>query len=239
MSHIIIRFIGLCTHIGQVNFPDLQPKHRMILLGFDGNELRGKPVHPHLPQLIKEDKQAVPLQRVRLSIANAKPTGFVRHASFLAAVPHLDHSEKLEPKDGVLYAGDPPVQAYFDVDDGELHACIASANSPKPPIRASPAIGTWLRVETEGDPILQVTGLHSDEVTLWPFAHRSVIGIHNIATGGADSAHDYLINYLAFEEPAELPQPPPEPDPGIALDHCPVLDPEIDLTSSCSNTGFP
>jgi len=233
MSHIIIRFIGLCTHIGQVNFPDLQPKHRMILLGFGGDALRGKPVNAHQPQLVKEDKQAFLLQRMRLRIANAKPTGFVRHDSFLAAVPHLDHSEKLTPKDGVLYAGDLPVQAYFDVDDGELHACIASAN------RTKPAIGTWLKVETEGDPILHVTGLHSDEVTQWRFAHRSVIGIHNIATGGADSADDYLINYLAFEEPTEIPQPPPEPDPGIALDHCPVLDPEIDLTSSCSNTGFP
>jgi len=234
VSHIIIRFIGLCTHIGQVNLPKLQPRHRMILLGFEGSELRGKTVSPHQPQLIKEDKEAIALQRVRLSIANPKRTGFVRHATFVAAVPHLDHSEELEPKDGVLYSGNPPVQAYFDVDDGELHACITSTKGVTPP-----AIGTWLKVETEGDPIVKVASLHGDEVTQWTFRDRSVIGIHNVATGGADSADDYLINYLAFEEPKEIPKPPPEPDPAVALHQCPVLDLEIDLTSSCSNTGFP
>ena len=233
MSHIIIRFIGLCTHIGKDNFPNLGPKHRMILLGFDGNQLRAKDVNPHQPQLIEKGKEPVQLQRVSLSVANAKPTGFSRHATFVGAVPHLDHDAKLTPKDGVLYSGDSPVQAYFDVNDGELHACIASSKGP------TQAIGTWLKVETDGDPILQVTGLHSNELTQWTFADRSVIGIHNVAEGGADSAWDYLINYLAFEETDQLPEPPPQPDPGIQLKECPEVDPEVELTSSCSNTGFP
>jgi len=230
MSHITIRFIGLCIHLGKVNLPDLVPNHRVILLGFGGGDLWDKTVNAHWPRMLHGDEEPVPLRRVRLSVANPKRAGFSRHPTFIAAVPHLDDKRKLMPKDGVLYAGNLPVQAYFDAEDGELHACR---------VNKGPAIGTWLKVETEGDPIIQVTGLDSNDVRQWKFAHRSVIGIHNVATGTMDSPNDYLINYLAFDEMTAPPPPPPIPDPTIEMKDCPEVDLDLELTSSCSNTGFP
>src|SRR6185436_2646440 len=172
MSHITIRFIGLAMHISQTEVPKLGPKHRVILLGFDGGDLHERHVNSHHPRMIFPDKTKVSLGRVRLRVLNPKPDGFREHDSFRERVPHLDRSHDLTPKDSVFYEGDPPVAAYFDTDHGQLHACRATKDG---------AIGTSLKIETEGEPILEATGLHSDETQQWTLRDGDVVDIYNIS----------------------------------------------------------
>lgn len=240
MSHITIRFIGLAMHLSQAEVPKLGPKHRVILLGFDGGDLHERHVNSHHPRMIFPDKTKVPLGRVRLRVLNPKPAGFREHDSFRERVPHLDRSHDLTPKDSVFYEGDPPVAAYFDTDHGQLHACLATEAG---------AIGTSLKIETEGEPILEATGLHSDETQQWTLRDGDVVDIYNVSDDIrdegphiGDSGDDYLINYLAFDQTSFRPEMPPEPREAALIRSCFETEPPrifLELTSSCSNTNFP
>jgi len=244
MSYIIIRFIGLAIHIGKSEFPTLDEKHRVVLLGYDGGTLHGKTIQPHHPVMLLPDGSELinPLHRVKLRVANAKQTGFDKRPSFLERVAHLDASRvTLIPKEDVMCNGAPPVEAYFDADNGQLHACKAASQG---------AIGTWLKIDTDGDPILEATSLdNSNENQRWTLSDRGVVGIYNSSADGGDDQWDYLINYLAFAETTIMPLLPPEPAPVAPIDNC--FDTDLlgkphrvhqvigELTSACSNTTYP
>jgi|GEM_PF-1835059 len=248
MSHVIIRFIGLCIHIRRDDFPALRPLHRVVFLSHDGQDIRDLTIDPHRPMLFTPKpvdpiacvvqtigKESLMLNRVTLRVLNPRSTGLYRHVSYLDRLPHLTPpDQRLDPKDDVLLNGLPPASAYFDVDDGELHACNATDDG---------AVGTWLKVETDGDPIIEAACIDNTESQQWHFDDRSVIQIYNTSATGGDSDADYLINYQAFEPSSSKP-PLPEPhNRGFELRSC--FDPnetpaqQLELHASCSNTGFP
>lgn len=248
MSHIIIRFIGLCIHIDDDHFPNLGAKHRVVFLSHDDRPIQGNTINPHQPVIVTPKPvepiacvtattgdEILQLNRVKLRVKNPRGGGFHVHDSYRNRIPHLTHRDQsLQPKEDVLLSGTPPAAAYFDTNDGELHACMATKDG---------AVGTWLKVETDGDPILEVSCIDSKESREWKLDHASVVEIYNTSEDGGDSEADYLINYQAFEPSLVTPSLPEPHDKAFALHGCfdPNEDPRLplELTAACSNTGFP
>jgi hypothetical protein len=241
MGQVVIKFVGLCIHVHQKDFPALPAKHRVILLSDPRREsIAGKTVLPHVPILYFTDppKIEVPcleatsdksfrLNGVRLRITNGKRE-FTQHETYKRSVPHLTPPHQhLEAKEDVIVFGAAPAVAYFDSDHGILSACIATPKG---------AVGTSLTIDTGDEaPILELSCFGTQTIQL---ANDAVLEIVNVAEHGHDDDNDYLLNYGIVKQ---LPTDPQPPSPDLRdLSYCTILSGiGLDFGPPCSNSNYP
>jgi hypothetical protein len=244
MGQITVAFSGVCVHVAKADVPSLSPARRVILLSNPtGTKIHGKTIEPHVPTLHLPHGSSVSLgcavslggsgkyrlQGVTLRIANAVASGIVLDPTFALLTHMTPPGAQLAPNLGVIVNGVAPAAAYFDIDNGTLAACQATAGH---------ATGTQLTVQTVGDPILELVcfdGSGSTQVTL-PTATN--VTLSNSAANGADDDDDYLLSYDVC---ATVPANPVKPNaPGVPLPACfsfPIT--SNDFGPSCSNMNFP
>jgi len=247
MGNLVIKFVGICVHVNQTNFPELPSPHRVIFLANAKPLIDPRQPHlaatPHAPKLFLMVPAMIALDcvasngagdtfelhRVTLSVPNAKPP-FVLDPT-LESVPHLRDLGAGEADRGVILDGREPVAAYFDVEAGTLSACVNGGRDG--------AVITTLRMETSGAPKLRVKCMDGDGAKDLEFSEDSVVlSIANLAIDGKDNDADYLLNFKVCQSMPEHPKPPVTPE---GLPKCGPQDPRItdDFNSACSNSNYP
>lgn len=188
-NQVVIKFLGLCTHVHKNDFPELSARHRVILLSNPAMEIDCHVIQPHQPVLTFLDREPVidlpcveslgqgafRLNGVRLRITNGIET--LKLSSTFERVPHLTPSAGLLPpaNPDVILFGARPAAAYFDVDHGTFYACTSTPHG---------AVGTSLVIDTGPEmPKLELSCFGTQIVELGP---EPTLHITNVAANGHD-----------------------------------------------------
>src|ERR1051326_2728311 len=158
MGEIYVKFVGICVH---VTLQPMEVPHRVVLLEHRGGPIEGLDVKEHTPLLFLPPPREVALdclelwhrvvdntyalRGVQMSVVNA--IGDLAYdQSYWKALPHLTKRDTvIQPNYQVIHEGKKPAAGYFDITAGRFTACKATDDD---------AIGTTVRIETDGDPVV-------------------------------------------------------------------------------------
>lgn len=200
------------------------------------------PVGEHLKGWRMSLTNPMPL-RVDLTVPPVPPPRLLRpQGGNLDAVPRLEtYSPGMTLRPDLLRDGAPTQAAFFvDISAGT----VVAEKFPKGGVYA-----TWM-VETDGDPELQFTprkgkprtvripstppGAHLGPSPWFGDAVPGSLALLNSTFAKEDKQYDFVLHYLARE--GGIPDDLKEPFPGEDIDG---IDPDIGMSTSCSNSQYP
>jgi hypothetical protein len=247
MAQVTIDFVGICTHL--VNVDGTGVPHRVVLLAPKEWTVNGKTIPPHQPQLTWESggvSHTELLNGVRLSIAHA--SGPIGPYDMWPSIPNVNNfttegKDKLKPNADVAFNGTSEMAGvYFDLTSGVFQAGyvpVQGKGSPNLPVGTSVVVTT-----TDDNPTLLFSDIKTGEVTRSVEVDPDSIVLLRNDGNGVDGNDDFLLHFLVFTPvPADASYPATFASadlPQIPVVPLAVTSPAyFDLSAGCSNSTYP
>lgn len=264
MGQIKIYFAGVCVFVDRFStyFPGNAPIHRMVLVNADMSELRlgdssTVQVVPHLALMTLDPPFEVVMGPLppqvsgtndyilnggtayTITVLNPVTTqGWINSATCLPSLQSCLDVPIGAPSAAVVKDGN--AACYVDFTDGILEGFSQQGSQGLMGISRA-------TIETNGNPVLQITGGPLMLNTIVNFGSADVVAAitNKPAEQGADDPNDFFFNYLVCADLPDVSEITP-PDAVGCPPITPSSDPDLpkriqhfDAGPGCSNTGFP